>query len=94
MELAVPVDQLAWRPGPFHRALAALPVRFPANPVTAQPTAAAVPAAVSEPVPATALTQPHGAPQATPAASATPSQPGHAAQRRRGGPLAAWWRGQ
>lgn len=27
--LAVPVDELVWRPGPFHRALAALPVTFP-----------------------------------------------------------------
>ncbi|MFB7917506.1 cytochrome P450 [Streptomyces sp. NPDC056061] len=27
-ELDVPVDRLAWRPGPFHRALARLPVRF------------------------------------------------------------------
>ncbi len=32
MELAVPADRLSWRPGPFHRALDALPVRFP--PVT------------------------------------------------------------
>ncbi|WP_328875486.1 cytochrome P450 [Streptomyces sp. NBC_00287] len=30
VELAVPVEELAWRPGPFHRALAALPVTFPA----------------------------------------------------------------
>ncbi|MEU4896581.1 cytochrome P450 [Streptomyces sp. NPDC044780] len=29
LELAVPVEQLEWRPGPFHRALASLPVRFP-----------------------------------------------------------------
>ncbi|MGW7753613.1 cytochrome P450 [Streptomyces violaceusniger] len=29
LELAVPAEQLEWRPGPFHRALAALPVRFP-----------------------------------------------------------------
>ncbi|TLQ42216.1 cytochrome P450 [Streptomyces marianii] len=28
MELAVPVGDLEWRQGPFHRALAALPVRF------------------------------------------------------------------
>ncbi|MGW4325051.1 cytochrome P450 [Nocardia sp. NPDC004573] len=27
-----PVHELAWRPGPFHRALAALPVVFPATP--------------------------------------------------------------
>lgn len=32
MELAVPVDQLIWRPGPFARALAALPVVIPDSP--------------------------------------------------------------
>ncbi|MFB7724813.1 MULTISPECIES: cytochrome P450 [unclassified Nocardia] len=32
LRLAVPVDELSWRPGPFHRALAALPVVFPACP--------------------------------------------------------------
>ncbi|MBL1074701.1 cytochrome P450 [Nocardia sp. 2] len=32
LRLAVPVDELSWRPGPFHRALAALPVVFPAGP--------------------------------------------------------------
>jgi cytochrome P450 len=31
MELAVPAEELTWRPGPFHRALTALPVRFPAT---------------------------------------------------------------
>ncbi|WP_433467648.1 cytochrome P450 [Spirillospora sp. CA-128828] len=29
VELAVPADRLEWRPGPFHRALTALPVTFP-----------------------------------------------------------------
>jgi cytochrome P450 len=32
MELAIPAGMLKWRPGPFHRALTALPVNFP--PVT------------------------------------------------------------
>ncbi|MFE3444822.1 cytochrome P450 [Nocardia sp. NPDC059180] len=32
VRLAVPVHELSWRPGPFHRALAALPVVFPASP--------------------------------------------------------------
>jgi cytochrome P450 len=32
MELAVPAGRLSWRPGPFHRSLTALPVRFPAVP--------------------------------------------------------------
>ncbi|MBP2328855.1 cytochrome P450 [Kibdelosporangium banguiense] len=46
MELAVLVDELTWREGPFHRALTALPVRFPR---------VAVPALVNTPtIPATA----------------------------------------
>ncbi|MCP2288666.1 cytochrome P450 [Nocardia amikacinitolerans] len=32
MRLAVSVDQLTWRPGPFHRALVSLPVTFPKSP--------------------------------------------------------------
>lgn len=32
IRLAVPADQLVWRPGPFHRALASLPIVFPPAP--------------------------------------------------------------
>lgn len=32
IQLAVPADRLGWRPGPFHRALASLPVVFPPAP--------------------------------------------------------------
>ncbi|WP_280499260.1 cytochrome P450 [Nocardia cyriacigeorgica] len=32
LRLAVPVPELSWRPGPFHRALAALPVVFTPSP--------------------------------------------------------------
>ncbi|MGY2006307.1 cytochrome P450 [Nocardia gipuzkoensis] len=32
LRLAVPADELTWRPGPFHRALTALPVVFPESP--------------------------------------------------------------
>ncbi|WP_439956300.1 cytochrome P450 [Nocardia mikamii] len=32
IQLAVPAAQLEWRPGPFHRALASLPVVFPKSP--------------------------------------------------------------
>ncbi|MEV6138097.1 cytochrome P450 [Nocardia sp. NPDC051990] len=32
MQLAVPVGDLEWRPGPFQRALASLPVAFPKSP--------------------------------------------------------------
>ncbi|XHM95856.1 cytochrome P450 [Peterkaempfera sp. SMS 1(5)a] len=37
LELAVPVGELSWRPGPFHRALSSLPVRFPRSAAPAQP---------------------------------------------------------
>jgi hypothetical protein len=30
--LAVDIERLGWRPGPFHRALMALPVVFPKSP--------------------------------------------------------------
>ncbi|WUH92139.1 cytochrome P450 [Streptomyces sp. NBC_00433] len=39
IELAVPEDSLTWRPGPFNRALAALPARF--TPIRAEKTSAA-----------------------------------------------------
>ncbi|WP_330232344.1 cytochrome P450 [Nocardia sp. NBC_00508] len=32
LSLAMPADELTWRPGPFHRALTALPVAFPKSP--------------------------------------------------------------
>ncbi|WP_406834993.1 cytochrome P450 (plasmid) [Streptomyces sp. AHU1] len=35
LELAAPAKELRWRPGPFHRALTALPVRFPPSATTA-----------------------------------------------------------
>ncbi|MFC8727346.1 cytochrome P450 family protein [Streptomyces bacillaris] len=46
LSLAVPASGVAWRPGPFHRALVALPVRFTPtaarrSPATAQPPAPA-----------------------------------------------------
>jgi cytochrome P450 len=35
LELAVPAEELEWRPGAFHRALTALPVTFPSAPTSA-----------------------------------------------------------
>lgn len=52
MDLAVPAEKLTWRPGPFHRALDALPVRFP--PVAAPLPAATPTAPVATPYPAQA----------------------------------------
>ncbi|WP_194827563.1 cytochrome P450 [Nocardia sp. XZ_19_231] len=37
LTLAVPVEELVWRPGPFHRSLAALPVIFPQTPPLPMP---------------------------------------------------------
>ncbi|WP_378734061.1 cytochrome P450 [Nocardia brasiliensis] len=37
LSLAVPATDLTWRPGPFHRALTALPVTFPESPPLPQP---------------------------------------------------------
>jgi len=38
MELAIPSEQLRWRPGPFHRALESLPVVFPPVAAPTMPT--------------------------------------------------------
>ncbi|WP_416382127.1 cytochrome P450 [Nocardia higoensis] len=32
LRLAIPISELTWRPGPFHRAMTALPVEFPSSP--------------------------------------------------------------
>ncbi|MFD4432037.1 cytochrome P450 [Nocardia sp. NPDC058497] len=37
LTLAVPAEELVWRPGPFHRSLAALPVEFPKTPPLPMP---------------------------------------------------------
>ncbi|MFE3544719.1 cytochrome P450 [Nocardia sp. NPDC059177] len=37
LSLAVPAEELVWRPGPFHRSLAALPVEFPKTPPLPMP---------------------------------------------------------
>ncbi|WP_254885521.1 cytochrome P450 [Streptomyces sp. NA02950] len=99
MELAVPADRLTWRTGPFHRALASLPVRFPAQ--LASPTeqsAASVPG-----TPRFAETQgdsqwnPASAPSSStlPDTTSTPRQPESASggKRRLLSSLTAWWRG-
>ncbi|WP_455361896.1 cytochrome P450 [Streptomyces sp. SYSU K21746] len=81
VELAVPVEELTWRPGPFHRALAALPVRFPPAGGSG-PEGPAVPAGSPERTPT---------PSAAPATSATPAPKG---PQRVWSSLRAWWRGE
>jgi cytochrome P450 len=53
LTLDVPAEGLQWRPGPFHRALAALPVRFTPTPGTRvaslHPPVPAAPTAMAEP---------------------------------------------
>ncbi len=58
LELTVPRDELPWRPGPFHRALARLPVRFTPirpdqpgeSPWAVQPPSSSTPSAPTSPV--------------------------------------------
>ncbi|MGW2478023.1 cytochrome P450 [Streptomyces sp. NPDC001665] len=53
--LAVPPEELLWRPGPFHRALAHLPIRFTPLDTTAAPNGAITVAEPSDVVPAAAI---------------------------------------
>ncbi|MFE9746741.1 cytochrome P450 [Saccharothrix saharensis] len=88
MRLAVPVDQLVWRPGPFHRALTALPVRF---------TPVAVPVHPDESPGETRWNdQPTPSSSTPPAATSTPSpRPSPPAARRPWwSSLARLWRGR
>ncbi|MEU2025527.1 cytochrome P450 [Streptomyces sp. NPDC016469] len=54
-ELAVAPDELLWRPGPFHRALAHLPIRFTPLDTTAAPSGAITVADPSDVIPAAAI---------------------------------------
>jgi cytochrome P450 len=71
LTLAVPQESLMWRPGPFHRALVALPVRFSPTPATRMAAAVRNLAPTVEPLP-------RPAPQQTPAPAA------HQEQRKKG----------
>jgi cytochrome P450 len=88
MELAVPVDDLTWRPGPFHRALTSLPVRFPPVPVPVQFDDMSGDNSWNDrPAPTSSNPQ---------AATSTPKQTVSAPKDRRrwSNFLARWWRGQ
>ncbi|WFB06987.1 cytochrome P450 [Streptomyces sp. LX-29] len=109
MELAVPADQLQWRPGPFHRAMTALPVRFPPVPLTVT-TPLPTPAPVSETVPVrdhidenfgvsrwNASSASRDLLSSTPPAAISTQRPPASAprgRRRAWSSLAAWWRGR
>ncbi|WP_369249896.1 cytochrome P450 [Streptomyces sp. R41] len=53
VELTASVEELVWRPGPFHRALAALPVRFPPTTTVVRPDGERQPYPSAVPAPAT-----------------------------------------
>jgi cytochrome P450 len=85
MELAVPAAQLEWRPGPFHRALTALPVRFPPVAMPDRPGGAAGDRRSTQ-RPAPSSPPPPAAPR--------PHASGSAPSRRPWDFLTKWWRGQ
>jgi cytochrome P450 len=88
VELAIGVEQLEWRQGPFYRALTALPVRFP--PLTVRGTADE-PSGVKQwnanPAPSSSTSR---------AVTSTAKEPGYAKedQQRWWSFLGRWWRGQ
>ncbi|GAA4678673.1 cytochrome P450 [Streptomyces youssoufiensis] len=98
IELAVPVDALEWRPGPFHRALSALPVRFPPVPAaTSHASVSSAPATFDATSGETSWKpSPAPSPSTPPAATSTGREPGSApgGRRRWWNSLAGWWRGQ
>jgi cytochrome P450 len=93
MELAVPAHELTWRPGPFHRALTALPVRFP--PVAARP-AATFPQRPLGRGDGDRLQHVHRqrAAQAAPPPAARPFAEPEPASPSRWARLTRWWRGR
>ncbi|GAA1262069.1 cytochrome P450 [Kitasatospora nipponensis] len=106
LELSVKPDELLWRPGPFHRALAALPVHYPpaATPTAQAATPAAAPpdaapdTAAPDTAPGGRTWNPTAAPTAStrPAATST-ARPGGSTRTGRWpgwSSLAAWWRGR
>ncbi|AOS64223.1 cytochrome P450 [Actinoalloteichus hymeniacidonis] len=90
LELVVPAEDLTWRPGPFHRALTALPVRFP--PVVEQPEAPDAGRGDGSPWRRTSVPTPAG-PGMAPAGTREPWLSDSNAPRWLNS-LRRWWRGQ
>ncbi|MFG3252642.1 cytochrome P450 [Streptomyces sp. NPDC048172] len=88
LELAVPAAELQWRPGPFHRALATLPVRFP--PASAAPATSALALAFG---PGPAARRPGESGGGPPRAADVPGTPDTPRGRGVWAGLRAWWRG-
>ncbi|MBL3666821.1 cytochrome P450 [Streptomyces sp. M2CJ-2] len=107
LSLAVPAEQLTWRPSPFTRGLVALPVTFP-------PAVRATPAPTGTPVPASPPSPDRGSGDTRrttgPAPAPDPAPPSSAhegadssgrepdsrdgARRWASNPLARWWHGR
>jgi cytochrome P450 len=88
MRLSVPVDDLVWRPGPFHRALTSLPVHFTPVAVSVSPAEASGDSRwTAQPAPMSSIPQD---------VTSTPKAPSSAnsARPRWWSFLAKWWRGQ
>ncbi|MET7984891.1 MULTISPECIES: cytochrome P450 [unclassified Streptomyces] len=82
IELTVPVEELRWRPGPFHRALAVLPVAFRAAPAVARSGDGRTDAAR------------RASPDPFPAPASEPWPPETGRPRSAWARTAAWWRGE
>jgi cytochrome P450 len=105
IELAVPDEELEWRPGPFQRALTALPVRFPPVAAPLPPAVPTTPAPrpappAAGPIPVSARVAPSALPDETPGDrrwTASPMsstrQAATSPQKRPGSPSAARRRG-
>ncbi|MEC4019781.1 cytochrome P450 [Streptomyces sp. H27-D2] len=104
LELDVPADTLQWRPGPFHRALTALPARFtrvvPVTPVAAHPAQLdqSQSHSQSHQTPGDSSWQSSPVPSSSipSARTSTAKAPGSAkpGRQRWWNSLAVWWRGQ
>jgi cytochrome P450 len=97
MELAVPVDELVWRQGPFHRALTTLPVRFPPVSVPTPPAASqSTPRLDETPGDSRWNNSPAPSSSTPPVETSTPrpTASGSRASRHWWSSLVEWWRGR
>lgn len=88
MELAVPEDQLTWRPGFFHSGLTALPVKFtPLNPFVEPDATPGEHRWNNSPTPSSS-------PQPAETSTPKPRTPNREKPQRWWNSLVGWWRGQ
>jgi cytochrome P450 len=92
MELAIPADRLAWRPGPFHRALTALPVTF--SPASVPGLARVGSAGTGRDRRWSGAPAVSSMPPAAPAPGTRTRGSVGEAPRRPWDPLVKWWRGE